>query len=120
MEVNGKIKFQPPAPQQTMVVPDKRFAAFAGAGQRLDGKTKTQEQTERAPLRVSHEPHPIVVDADYKPGHLSFIRYDYRRRDLLLKDAQRPDAKSGAAPAASAAAVPFQGEGNTLRGSRKR
>uniref|UniRef100_A0A914UYR1 Ubiquitin fusion degradaton protein n=1 Tax=Plectus sambesii TaxID=2011161 RepID=A0A914UYR1_9BILA len=30
---------KPPAPAQTVVVPDKRFAAFTGSGQRLDGKT---------------------------------------------------------------------------------
>lgn len=101
-----------------MVVPDKRFAAFTGAGRRLDGKTKTTEQAVKAPSTGVVEFRPIVVDVDYKPGHLSFIRYDYKRRDLALKEAKESD--SGAKTGAAVGVIPFQGEGHTLRGSRKR
>uniref|UniRef100_A0A914UQ02 Uncharacterized protein n=1 Tax=Plectus sambesii TaxID=2011161 RepID=A0A914UQ02_9BILA len=83
-----------------------------------------KDQAEKIPLAGSVERLPIIVDADYKPGHLSFIRYDYRRRDLLLKDAVAPtdskQASTGGATVGGGGGASFHGEGHTLRGSRKR
>ncbi|PIO68011.1 ubiquitin fusion degradation protein UFD1 [Teladorsagia circumcincta] len=90
------------------------FSAFSGSGQRLDGKKKPSSSslcTEQADdlLDTLQSLPPVVCVEDYKPGKLSFIRYDYKSRFDTERELQE------AKVAAAKKATPFEGSSATIR-----
>ncbi|KAE9421439.1 hypothetical protein Angca_002230, partial [Angiostrongylus cantonensis] len=78
---------QPPAdPVKALQGPSgSHFSAFSGSGHRLDGKKKPSSNS----MLTDHGEElldkltslsPVVCNEDYKPGKLTFIRYDYKSR----------------------------------------
>ncbi|CAO4374174.1 Protein CBR-UFD-1 [Caenorhabditis briggsae] len=102
-------------------------SVFGGAGRRLDGKKKptssvslcsegtTGASTSDAAAVANDLPAipPVVVNEDYKPGRCSFVRYDYKRVDVLEKELREREAKEKSQPSKM-----FQGSNRTLRGAR--
>ncbi|KAL6739334.1 hypothetical protein Aduo_012803 [Ancylostoma duodenale] len=108
--------FKPPAPA-IKTVPSANgphFSAFSGSGQRLDGKKKPSsnslcsDQGEELLNTLTALP-PVVCIEDYKPGKLSFIRYDYKSR--FETERQMQEAKQSAVKKAT----PFEGSSATIR-----
>uniref|UniRef100_A0A0N5C2H0 Ubiquitin fusion degradation protein 1 homolog n=1 Tax=Strongyloides papillosus TaxID=174720 RepID=A0A0N5C2H0_STREA len=56
---------------------------FQGEGMRLDGKSKKKNINENVKEFKMKALPEIVVNEDYKPGTLSFKRYNYKNRSLL-------------------------------------
>ncbi|XGW30403.1 hypothetical protein V3C99_009408 [Haemonchus contortus] len=108
--------FKPPAPAVKAVPPPSgsHFSAFSGSGQRLDGKKKPSsnslcaDQADDLLDNLQALPPVICID-DYKPGKLSFIRYDYKSRFDTERELQ--EAKL----AATKKAIPFEGSSATIR-----
>lgn len=74
------------APVKALQAPSgSQFSAFSGSGHRLDGKKKPSlnsmytDQGEELLDNLASLP-PVVCVEDYKPGKLTFIRYDYKSR----------------------------------------
>ncbi|EFP13590.1 hypothetical protein CRE_24314 [Caenorhabditis remanei] len=102
-------------------------SVFGGAGRRLDGKKKptssvslcsegtTGASTSDAAAVANDLPAipPVVVNEDYKAGRVSFIRYDYKRVDVLEKELREREANQKSQPSKL-----FQGSNRTLRGAR--
>lgn len=99
---------------------------FGGSGRRLDGKKKPTSSvslssetagasTSDAAAIANDLPAipPVVVNEDYKPGRISFIRYDYKRVDVLEKELREKEANQKSQPSKM-----FQGSNRTLRGAR--
>uniref|UniRef100_A0A8R1DFL1 Ubiquitin fusion degradation protein 1 homolog n=1 Tax=Caenorhabditis japonica TaxID=281687 RepID=A0A8R1DFL1_CAEJA len=98
---------------------------FGGAGRRLDGKKKPASSvslssaagasTSSAADVVNDLPAipPVVVNEDYKSGRVSFVRYDYKRVDVLEKELREREAREKSNPSKL-----FQGGNRTLRGAR--
>lgn len=108
--------FKPPAPAVKAVptTPGSHFAAFCGTGQRLDGKKKPSSNSLCASeadelVDVLQALPPVVCIEDYKPGKLSFIRYDYKSRFDTERELQ--EAKLSAAKKST----PFVGPSATIR-----
>ncbi|VDM38983.1 unnamed protein product [Toxocara canis] len=103
-----------PSVGKGLVAPaDKKFAAFGGSGHRLDGKTRSS-QSSLSELADSESKLPqLVVETDYKPGSLTFVRYDYKNRSLMEKELDKAKSKGGAGNA-----TPFGGLGQTIRERR--
>lgn len=100
-------------------------SVFGGAGRRLDGKKKpsssvslsdgTGVSTSNAAPVANDLPAipPVVVNEDYKPGRVSFLRYDYKRVDVLEKELREKEASKAGQPSNV-----FRGGNRTLRGAR--
>ncbi|CAI2350733.1 unnamed protein product [Caenorhabditis sp. 36 PRJEB53466] len=99
---------------------------FGGTGRRLDGKKKPASSvslcseangasTSDAAALANDLPAipPVVVNEDYKPGRVSFVRYDYKRVDVLEKELREREANQKLLPTKA-----FQGGNRTLRGNR--
>uniref|UniRef100_A0A1I7TX91 Ubiquitin fusion degradation protein 1 homolog n=1 Tax=Caenorhabditis tropicalis TaxID=1561998 RepID=A0A1I7TX91_9PELO len=100
---------------------------FGGPGRRLDGKKKptssvslcsegtTGASTSDTAAVANDLPAipPVVVNEDYKPGRVSFIRYDYKRVDVLEKELREKEANQKSQPSKL-----FQGSNRTLRSAR--
>ncbi|KJH48476.1 ubiquitin fusion degradation protein UFD1 [Dictyocaulus viviparus] len=90
------------------------FSAFSGSGQRLDGKKKASSSSLAADQgkelldKLTTLP-PVVCNADYKPGKLNFIRYDYKSRFETERELQ--EAKQ----AVMKKSTPFGGSCGTIR-----
>ncbi|ETN68816.1 hypothetical protein NECAME_15601 [Necator americanus] len=110
------IFFQPPAPAIKTASGSNgpHFSAFSGSGQRLDGKKKPSsnslcsEQGEEL-LHTLNTLPPVICLDDYKPGKLSFIRYDYKSRFETERELQESKQSS------TKKAVPFEGSSATIR-----
>jgi ubiquitin fusion degradation protein 1 len=100
---------------------DVGWKPFAGSGFRLDGKkmrtpsVTSASQPQQKQVRVEtgkQEPPPsaaIMVDEDYKPGELRFVRTNYKSRAVLEKLAR--DNEEG-----NDGLKPFSGKGQTIKG----
>lgn len=53
---------------------DKTFQAFSGSGFRLDGKGKGSNASLASTVSSEKNIFPIVVDTEYVPGKLTFVR----------------------------------------------
>ncbi|CAJ0602319.1 unnamed protein product [Cylicocyclus nassatus] len=108
--------FKPPAPVMKSVpaANGAHFSAFSGSGQRLDGKKKPSsnslcsDQGEELLNNLTSLP-PVVYIEDYKPGKLSFIRYDYKSRFETEREMQESKQSAGRK------AVPFEGSSATIK-----
>ncbi|VDM78244.1 unnamed protein product [Strongylus vulgaris] len=108
--------FKPPAPamKSLPVANGAHFSAFSGTGQRLDGRKKPSsnslcsDQGEELLNTLTSLP-PVVCIEDYKPGKLSFIRYDYKSRFETEREMQESKQSAGKK------AVPFEGSSATIR-----
>lgn len=105
-------------------IPDENvFKPFTGSGQRLDGKksrnisssgvglstkqstsTQREENMPQGSLRTA-----IIVDENYKPGELHFVRTEYKNRCTLEKLAQQKDVDE------VSGVKPFSGKGQSIR-----
>lgn len=56
----------------------------------------------------------IIVDKQYKPGHLQFVRSAYKSRATREKEA-REKANSNGGGGGGGGVKPFAGKGNTIR-----
>uniref|UniRef100_F1LAY4 Ubiquitin fusion degradation protein 1 n=1 Tax=Ascaris suum TaxID=6253 RepID=F1LAY4_ASCSU len=101
-----------PSVGKGLVAPsEKKFTAFTGSGHRLDGKTKSQ--TSLAELADSENKLPqLVVETNYEPGSLTFVRYDYKNRSLMEKELAEA-SKGGEGRMET-----FAGTGHTIRTRR--
>ncbi|VDN21859.1 unnamed protein product [Gongylonema pulchrum] len=90
------------------------FAAFSGAGHRLDGKSKASSSS-LAEMDTTERSLPaLTVNTNYTPGNLNFVRYDYKCRAFMekhLADASKSKKTAGT--------VPFEGGGHALRATRR-
>jgi len=83
---------------------------FVGSGCRLDGKSRTVSTSSTGSMVATNGAAAladVIHDENYRPGALSFVRYDYTNRSCL--EQQRETVQTF---------VPFQGQGQTLRGKR--
>jgi len=116
-EVQKKSKAaMPPAPTHHQEVESTGWTAFSGRGMRLDGKADTSKNNSQPSTSKSNTadksveasknaPIKILVDEDYKPGTLQFIRHDYKNlatMERLAKETKKND--------------PFLGKGSTIKG----
>ncbi|KAK6105721.1 Ubiquitin fusion degradation protein UFD1 family protein [Brugia pahangi] len=90
------------------------FKAFTGAGHRLDGKSKSST-TSLTEMEAAERSLPqLVVNTNYTPGKLEFVRYEYKCRSLMEKELA--DAAKGKK---SGGSMPFEGGGHMLRATRR-
>ncbi|WKY03981.1 hypothetical protein Q1695_005175 [Nippostrongylus brasiliensis] len=108
--------FKPPAPvsKPTVAPTGPHFAPFCGSGQRLDGKKKPSSSSLCASeaedvLDALQSLPPVICIDDYKPGKLSFVRYDYKSR--FETERELHESKD----AAGKKATPFEGPSATIR-----
>ncbi|CAB54216.1 Ubiquitin fusion degradation protein 1 homolog [Caenorhabditis elegans] len=136
-QVTPAVTAKPPAPDASAFIGAGQKAGgsggtgqnatsvFGGAGRRLDGKKKpsssvslsdgTGVSTSNAAPVANDLPAipPVVVNEDYKPGRVSFLRYDYKRVDVLEKELREKEASKAGQPSNV-----FRGGNRTLRGAR--
>lgn len=103
---------QPEAPIEKIL---KTHQPFKSEGYRLDGKppkrTRTPLVSESEVVNEVLELRPLVPDNTYKPGHLSFPRYNYKNRVSLERElAEKQNTTT--------VFKPFEGTGYTIRSSR--
>ncbi|KAI6175970.1 hypothetical protein M3Y97_00748200 [Aphelenchoides bicaudatus] len=98
-------RIMPEAPEVPISKPAKT-GPFSGGGQRLDGKvTKprtmstssanglVESATNGKATSIDDLP-PVVVDENYKPGTLEFIRYNYKNLSVLKQEMQEAATSS--------------------------
>ncbi|CAL2040623.1 unnamed protein product [Caenorhabditis brenneri] len=132
-QVTPAVNAKPPAPPASAFTGHAQAAKaaaptttiFGGSGRRLDGKKKPTSSvslsseagasTSDAAAIANDLPAipPVVVNEDYKPGRISFVRYDYKRVDVLEKELREKEANQKSQPSKL-----FQGSNRTLRGAR--
>jgi len=125
---------------------DNAFKPFAGSGFRLDGKkprtvstassshqdtpststsmlgkqslvaTSSKSAATAAKANSSPQLAPIIVDENYKPGNLHFVRTPYKNRSTLEKEAR----EKGIGNTTEDGVKPFTGRANTIRPPMKR
>lgn len=80
---------------------------------RLDGKTPSSGSLISQGQQQKQEeiPEPFCI-TDYQPGQLSFVRYDYKCREVQLKE-QKEKGKTS-----TSTIQPFVGGGATIRKPR--
>jgi len=90
---------------------------FEGKGRRLDGKESKRTphvsecQEEKVP--EIYELRPLEPNNEYKPGYLTFPRYNYKSRVVLERElAEKQQGPSGSG------FKPFEGAGYTIRSRR--
>lgn len=104
--------FQPEAP--AAATKPTGWAAFCGEGMRLDGKRHKAKNSSDSSLQSSFKSEnesdigDIIVDEAYKPGALTFIRFNYKNRTALLRDQKEKASGSGGGSV-------FSGSGFTIR-----
>ncbi|CAJ0955073.1 unnamed protein product, partial [Mesorhabditis belari] len=104
---------KPPAP--LLPAAAQAFTPFGGGGMRLDGKTPSSGSLisqNQEKLQEAEIPAPFCI-TDYQPGQLGFVRYDYRCREVQVKEKNEREKAAGE-PIRNA----FTGSGATIRKHR--
>lgn len=104
--------FQERKPAIPHEAPHKFVPFGGGGGQRLDGKSKTDIQQSKQPLKPDNKDNPVFIpDYNYKPGQLHFVR-NYKRHDKTMEENGLAKEKE------KSSFIPFSGSGKTLRDRR--